>query len=174
MRSLLNVQQVYRPSKKKSPCEEVSRSVSVLASIILSFPITAVPARAQTIEWIRQFGTNRQDQGLAVAKGPSGVYVAGTTLGVFPGETNSGVNELNAFITRYDEQGNAVWTRQFGNTTSRTQVEAKGVTTDQTGVYVVGLTDAALAGQTSVGATDAFIRKYDLVETFSGRANSGR
>jgi hypothetical protein len=129
--------------------------------LIMIFPVSALPAHAQSIEWLRQFGTNRQDQGLAVAKGPSGVYVVGVTAGVFPGETNAGSGDITAFITRYDEQGNAAWTRQFGNTTQG-QTYATGVTTDQTGVYVAGWTNRTLAGQTSVGETDCFIRKYDF------------
>ena len=134
-------------------------SVPVIALIIVSFLATSKPAHAQTIEWIRQFGTNRKDEGLAVAKGPTGLYIAGETVGVFPGETSVAPNDVDAFVSRYDEQGNAVWTRQFGSTTFA-QDYGTGIATDQTGVYVVGWTDGTLAGQTSAGSTDAFIRKY--------------
>jgi hypothetical protein len=133
--------------------------VPIVASIIVSFLITSVPALAQTVEWIRQFGTSRVDEGLAVAKGPTGVYVTGKTIGVFPGESSVALNDIDAFVSRYDEQGNGVWTRQFGSSTME-QDNGTGVATDQTGVYVVGWTDGALPGQTSLGSTDAFIRKY--------------
>ena len=132
-------------------------SVHIVASIIVSFLFTSIPARAQTIEWVRQFGTDRQDQGLAVAKGPSGVYVTGNTIGVLPGQSIAGP-AIDAFVSRFDEQGNALWRRQFG---SADQDTGTGVVTDQTGVYVLGWTQAALPGQTFLGDYDAFIRKYD-------------
>ena len=65
-------------------------SVSIVLALLVSFVVSSVPAYAQTIEWVRQFGTNRRDEGLAVAKGPSGVYVTGNTVGVFPGESSVG------------------------------------------------------------------------------------
>src|SRR5258708_6654441 len=110
---------------------------SIPGLIIFSLLVTAVPARGQSIDCIRQFGTNRQDQGLAVGKGPSGEYGVGSAFGIFSAQTNAGDGDMTGFVTRYDEQGNTLWTRQFGNTTLG-QVEARGVTTDQTGVYVVG------------------------------------
>jgi Beta-propeller repeat len=129
-----------------------------VASIIVSFLLTSLPAHAQNIEWVRQFGTNRKDEGVAIAKGPTGVYVTGTTAGIFPGETAL-PNDVDVFVSRYDEQGNSIWSRQFGSATLA-QDYGTGVATDQTGVYVVGYTDGALPGQTSLGSTDAFIRKY--------------
>jgi hypothetical protein len=125
------------------------------------FFLSPVPAHAQTIEWVRQFGTDRGDKALAVAKGPSGVYVAGQTAGLFAGETTVSVGDNEAFLSRYDEQGTALWTREFGSSTLGDD-SATGVTTDQTGVYVVGTVQNALLGQTSQGSTDAFIRKYTV------------
>src|SRR5436190_13593029 len=135
-------------------------SASIVLSLLISFVVSSVPADAQTIEWVRQFGTSRRDEGLAVAKGPSGVYVTGHTVGVFAGESSAGLNDIDAFLTRYDELGNASWTRQFGSATVA-QDYGTGVVTDQTGIYIVGWTDGALQGETSSGSTDAFIRKYD-------------
>ena len=133
---------------------------SIVASLIISFIVSSVPVHAQAIEWVRQFGTTRGDTALAVAKGPSGVYVAGVTSGVFPGETPVVAGDDDqAFLSRYDEQGNVLWSREFGSSTPGDD-NATGVTTDQTGVYVVGWVHDALPGQTSLGSTDAFIRKY--------------
>src|SRR6185436_12944781 len=53
------------------------------------------------------------------------------------------------------------WTRQFG-TTGRSNDIAFAVATDGTGSsYVVGQVFGTLTGQTSAGASDAFVRKYD-------------
>ena len=92
-------------------------SVLMVLSTFLSIIGLSLPVHAQTLEWVRQFGTNRVDEGLAVAKAPHGVYVSGHTIGVFPGETAAGLNDVDAFLARYDEQANAVWVRQFGSTT---------------------------------------------------------
>src|SRR5437899_2785518 len=40
------------------------------------------------------------------------VYVAGTTDGALPGQTNAG--GYDAFVRKYDANGIEVWTRQFG------------------------------------------------------------
>ena len=52
------------------------------------------------------------------------------------------------------------WIDQFG---SALDDSAWGIALDASGVYVVGSTDGALPGQTSAGAKDAVVRKYDLV-----------
>ncbi|MBK5293860.1 MAG: SBBP repeat-containing protein [Acidobacteriia bacterium] len=114
------------------------------------------PGSAQVIEWARQFGTGRVDEPYAVATGPNSVYTGGETFGSFPGFTNAG--GLDCFVTKLDTAGNPQWTVQFG-TSSKDSV--KGLAADATGVYVVGATDGTLPGQTSIGGTDAFVRKYD-------------
>src|SRR5689334_296778 len=58
---------------------------AVAAAILIAIFGVSVTAEAQNIEWVRQFGTATRDEGTAVAKGPSGVYVTGNTIGVFPG-----------------------------------------------------------------------------------------
>ena len=50
------------------------------------------------------------------------------------------------------------WARQFGTASTD---KALAVSTDGSGVYVVGKTLGTLSGQTSAGGNDAFIRKYD-------------
>jgi hypothetical protein len=49
------------------------------------------------------------------------------------------------------------WARQFGTTTFE---EAKSVARDATGIYVAGLTDGTLPGQTNAGGMDAFLCRY--------------
>jgi len=70
------------------------------------------PVSAQNIEWSRQFGTTSDDNAAGISVHASGVYVAGRTDGTLPGQTNSGGSD--AFVRKYDVNGNEVWTRQFG------------------------------------------------------------
>ena len=109
--------------------------------------------------WTRQFGTGGRDTAKDVATdGGGSVYIVGETDGVFSGQDNSGGGD--AFVRKYDSDGNELWTRQFG--TSGVD-EANDVALGASGdVYVVGETDDALPDQTYFGGFgDAFVRKYD-------------
>jgi len=108
--------------------------------------------------WAKQFGTSNEDSAAYVAVEASGnVYVAGFTRGVLPGQTRSGFTD--AFVRKYDGEGNELWTRQFGTSIDD---HAGGVAVDGSGnVYVAGYTYGALPGQENLGDGDAFVRKYD-------------
>ncbi len=125
--------------------------------------VVALPnlARAQTIQWIRQFGTATLDSARHVDVDSTGVYVVGYTNGALPGQASAGVVGFNfdAFVRKYDTNGTELWTREFG---SADNDDARGAAVDATGVYVVGSTGRALPGQTSAGGLDAFVRKYDV------------
>jgi hypothetical protein len=115
---------------------------------------------AQSIDWVRQFGTSAEDQATAVAVDSTGVYVVGYTWGALPGQTNTGFSD--AYVRKYDRSGIEVWTRQFGGGSNGGE-RALGVAADSTGVYVVGYTTGTFPGQTHgvAGALDVFVRKYD-------------
>ena len=73
----------------------------------------------------------------------TGVYVAGETGGALPGQTRTSGGGDDAFVRKYDRNGNELWTRQFG---SAGQFEgrvgedrASGVAADATGVYMGGV-----------------------------------
>ena len=108
--------------------------------------------------WTRQFGTVANDQALAVAVDSTGVYVAGHTNAALPGQTLGSPGVDDAFVRKYDRNGNELWTRQFGTASTE---QAHGVAADSTGVYVVGNTNGPLGLPSTIGAFDAFIRKYD-------------
>ncbi len=108
--------------------------------------------------WTRQFGTPEGDLTYdTIAVDGTGVYVAGVTYGTFPGETNAG--DWDAFLRKYDADGNVLWTREFGTPGSET---TWSLAVDTTGVYVAGYTDGTFPGETYAGGdADAFLRKYD-------------
>lgn len=110
--------------------------------------------------WTRQFGTAGNDfvgftsGGIAVREG---VYVGGFTNGTFPGQTNAG--DFDAFLRKYDLNGNELWTRQFG-TPGFDDIHDVAVD-DDNGVYVAGSVIGQLPGQTWAGGSDDYVRKYD-------------
>lgn len=105
--------------------------------------------------WTRQFGSSGSDQAWGVAVGAEGVYVVGRIEGALPGQTS--VGDFDAYIKKFDVNGNEVWTRQFG---SNLWDAAWDVAMDSGGVYVAGSTGGALPGRTNLGADDAYLRKY--------------
>ena len=116
------------------------------------------PVSAPGILWARQFGTPESDEALDVAvDSVGGVYVVGYTLGTIPGQ--AGLGDRDAYIRKYDSDGNELWTRQFG---SEDFDSAHGVTVGPAdNVYVVGNTWGVLPGQTGRGGGgDGFLRKY--------------
>ena len=112
--------------------------------------------------WTRQFGSQSGPSASSVAvDGEGNVYVVGLVSGALPGQTHLGSSD--AYVRKYDGNGNELWTRQFG---SRAGDQAHGVVVDGAGnPYVVGTTRLSLPGQSNmepvVGGSDVFIRKYD-------------
>lgn len=89
-----------------------------------------------------------------VAATDGSVYVVGYTMGDV-GTTNFGGED--AYIVRYDVEGRAVWTDQFGGTGDD---RATDVAVDANGdVFVLGVTKNALATPNE-GGDDGFLRKY--------------
>jgi hypothetical protein len=114
---------------------------------------------AGTATWAREFGTPGSDAAAAVAIGGDGaVLVAGQVGGPLAGSASG---PFDAFVRKYNADGSARWTRQFGvGQTGATS--ASGVAVDATGaVYVAGWVQGALPGATPGGLGDAFVRKYD-------------
>jgi hypothetical protein len=115
--------------------------------------------------WVKQFGTGTFEnvRAYGVANDSSGnAYVVGTVEGAFPGQTNLGTQD--AFIAKYDKDGNQVWVKQFetkGNTSLRS------IATDSATGNVLSagftLNSTKSSNQTSTGEQrqDAFIAKYD-------------
>jgi hypothetical protein len=108
--------------------------------------------------WTRQFGSPRDAVAYGVAlSGQGDVVVVGFASGALPGQPRFGYRD--AFVRKYDRDGNELWTRQFG---SSQPTEARAVVADAAGrVYVVGTTLGALPGQVGAGSFDAFVRVYD-------------
>ncbi|RIK79864.1 MAG: hypothetical protein DCC68_12120 [Planctomycetota bacterium] len=107
--------------------------------------------------WTRILGTTGDnDSFLSVAVDAAGnVYGGGVTNGDLAAQ-NAGA--LDAFVARYDREGNRVWTRQLG--TSADEI-GHNVRLDANGnVYTTGTTSGSLAGPNR-GGSDFHVHKFD-------------
>jgi hypothetical protein len=111
---------------------------------------------AGNVLWTQQFGTSVQDLAQSTAVDADGnVYVAGYTAGSLQGTSAGG---FDAFVRKFDANGNVLWTQQFG-TSSQDAIQSAAV--DGSGnLYVVGFTRGSLQGS-AAGGSDVFVRKFD-------------
>jgi hypothetical protein len=107
--------------------------------------------------WARQFGGANLEFADGVATDREGnVFVAGER---WLGDFNApGGIFMNAYVRKYDSDGNFLWNREFG---AGPQTNVEGFASDAHGnVYVSGYTEGSLAAP-NAGESDVFLRKYD-------------
>jgi hypothetical protein len=129
--------------------------------------------------WVRKSNGTGNDSGNSVTTDTAGnVFVAGT----FSSQTSSygSVTLLNpdiygtenAFIIKYDTNGNALWGKNYGSAsgtlTSTEGEEGNGVATDATGIYFTGKFDdlfIVVGSDTlfNTGLNKIFVIKYDEI-----------
>jgi hypothetical protein len=102
--------------------------------------------------WTRQWGQEGDDQVLSLAADSSGVTAVGYT-----NEDATGDVPSQAFIRRYDRNGNLKWSRVFGTPDSEV---AWGVAADADALTVTGYTYGDLDADNK-GTFDVFVRRYD-------------
>jgi enterochelin esterase-like enzyme len=109
--------------------------------------------------WTREIGTAGLERAYGVAVDPQGhIVVTGYTKGDFDG-SHAGNTTDDAFVVKYDPDGNREWLRQFGVPALADRGYA--IATDATGnVYVTGYTRGDLAG-TNQGDKDVYLLKLD-------------
>jgi hypothetical protein len=114
------------------------RTFLVLLTVVSVAPVAA----AQSVQWLRQFGTTGTDFAFGAAADSTGVYVVGNVFNAaLPGQTL--VGSTDAFIRKYDANGIELWTRQFGTTVGD---DARAVAVFDGGIYVVGFAGGVLPG----------------------------
>ena len=112
-----------------------------------------------TLQWSRQFGTNRRDNGPAVTVDQMGnVYVsANKFISDDPDDPHN--PDWDSILNKYDASGTLLWTREFG--TDREE-RTDGISTDRFGnIFLTGRTAGSLDGANNGGSADVFIRKYN-------------
>jgi hypothetical protein len=107
--------------------------------------------------WIRQFGSTTYNSVWSMCPDDSGgAYLAGDTYGNLAGP-NAGA--FDAWVTRYDGEGNQLWARQFG-TPSIDNASGGLVPDGSGGVFLGGTTSGDLFG-TQAGYSDAWLARFD-------------
>jgi len=109
-------------------------------------------------KWTKMLGSDQSDYSYGVAiDSNNNVYITGYTAGNLDGNTN--VGEKDAFLTKYDSDGDKKWTKMLGSDQSE---YSRGVAIDSNNnVYITGYTDGNLDGNTNAGSYDVFLTKYD-------------
>lgn len=101
--------------------------------------------------WTKLHGASEFDYGYGIAVDSEGnVYYTGAAY----------ENGYDAYLAKLSPDGTQLWSRLI-RTDDLDAGNAVTVDSDD-GVYVVGKTQGAFEGKTSIGATDAFVAKYDV------------
>lgn len=126
----------------------------------LRLVVAGVPTYAPTSSPLSYFmaGTTVADTAVSIIPDSQGnVYVCGHTNGNYEGNTNSG--SYDVFLSKFDTNGNSVFTKLFGT------IEEEGcedITIDSSDqLYVTGYTKGVLNSQNNAGAEDIFMMKID-------------
>ncbi|MEX1100870.1 MAG: hypothetical protein WD739_11585 [Actinomycetota bacterium] len=84
----------------------------ILGGLAVSLTIVLYPASssAQSVDWVKQFGTEHTEMGTGIARTKSLVFVVGNATHGLPGSTANGVG---CFVRAFDYAGNTVWTNTF-------------------------------------------------------------
>ncbi|MBP0019503.1 MAG: SBBP repeat-containing protein [Cyanobacteria bacterium SBLK] len=108
--------------------------------------------------WVRQLGSFGADRGYGVTTDDKGnVYITGSTTGIL--EAENGTGGLDAWLAKYDPDGNKLWIRQLGSPSGYDS--SAGVATDVEGnIIITGYTSGTLDATGAAGYYDAWIAKY--------------
>lgn len=117
-------------------------------------------------QWSRQFGSTGTESVWGMASDGSNIYVAGNIIGQLENNTVKGGND--AYLAKYDSNGNQVWIKQYGTYTLE---EAFRITVDTSGnIYAAGHTFGNLGGPNQnlgqgevfeLPSTDSYVAKFD-------------
>ena len=85
------------------------------------------------------------------------IYVTGFTAATLDGQVSQGRDD--AFLVKYDGDGNLLWARQFGSSDIDS---ATGVALDPSGnAFVVGRSKGQMPDQSTVNSNDFYVAKFD-------------
>lgn len=144
---------------------------TIVAALLVLVVVTSTSLAAGNIlSWSLQFGTGSSDEEIATSVSTdNGLYVAGTTTGALPGETNAG--GIDGWVRQYDRYGNLLWSKQFG--TAGDDLVYGIAANNSVAVFIVGSTTGAFPGATNAGGTDIFARKYEIDGTYAWTDQTG-
>ena len=136
------------------------RGLAEGTSLVNSTPVTFLVKynSSGTKQWTKQVGEGAYNKGYDVTTDSSGnAYVTGYTAGTIDGNTNQGWNDM--FLMKYNSSGTRQWSKMLGTSGND---HGNGVALDSSNnVYVTGVVDGVLDGNTSAGEDDIFLVKYN-------------
>ncbi|MCP4138412.1 MAG: hypothetical protein GY754_46045 [bacterium] len=134
--------------------------MSVLISAIFTGCGTGFEDDTYQGEWsgTLQFGTDKDDIALGHAMDKdNNIYVAVQTEGAFDGNTNAGGADIA--LAKFNSAGVLQWVKQTGSTVGD---YPRDIAIDESGnIYVTGYTSGDFDGNTSAGAEDIILVKYN-------------
>ena len=108
---------------------------------------------------LMQFGTSGDDAALGIDVDDSdNYYLTGYTDGDISGAGNAG--SYDAWVAKYDSQGNQIWIEQFGTSELENAYE---VSVSNGEVFVTGTTEGSLGSENS-GSFDAWIGRFSAAD----------
>lgn len=112
--------------------------------------------------WLSEFGTIKNDNGAGISINSSGVYICGYTDDAFPGQTNTGGNDI--FVAKYDRSGNQLWITMNGSgrVSSTPHDYAYNISLSSSEAFITGTTAGLFPGQANYGGQDGFLIKLTV------------
>ena len=106
--------------------------------------------------WIRQIGTDKKDEGQYLEIDNSGnIYITGSTKGNIESKNRG---KKDAFLLKYDTNGNLIFRQQFG--TSESDI-GKGISFDKSGnIYLCGIVGGDW-DEPNIDNMDPFLAKFN-------------
>ncbi len=109
-------------------------------------------------KWVKQFGTNSYDIGTSVLIDEIGnIFVGGYTWGNLNENINMGSSD--SFLTKFDQNGNIIWTKQWG---TRFEDRCYSIKLDKSeNIYLLGYSETEFNEETNSGDRNIFLVKYN-------------
>ncbi len=107
--------------------------------------------------WTKQEGTSGNDEANKVVADGNNVYITGYVNGIL--SPNVSLGESDAFLIKYDSNGNKQWSKQFG--TSGNDGGNSIAISGNGNIYVTGSVGGSLNGNDYFGGKDIFLSEFD-------------
>jgi len=136
--------------------------------VVLGIFVSSSMVHAQngSLAWVKRAGSNSIDEGNAITVDPDGnVYATGFFGGHidFGGLQLDSVGNYDAFVVKFDPNGNHVWSKSFGDVHNQwsTNISVSVAGDIAVSGYFQGSLDLGGGSLVSAGAEDAFLGTFD-------------